>query len=111
MKYYIPSARQAALNVFRRGNDSDYAALEQIERQQLDIMTAVFDAVMAGGAAQIRKKNGVQIYTRSLRFDGVQISHFWDKDGELIAMSHEDAHSVNDMIKEMPQGVYIELEA
>lgn len=48
MQVFIPSARQAALNVFRRGNDADYNRLDVIENRQLAAAQKIYSAVKSG---------------------------------------------------------------
>jgi hypothetical protein len=104
MQVFIPSARQAALNVFRRGNDADYERLDIIENRQLAAAQKIYSAVKSGCIAYIETKDRLVLCTRSIRHDDVQISYFWEKDGDYIATSHVDAHDAKKLLDTLQHG-------
>ena len=104
MRVFIPSARQAALNVFRRGNDRDYEILDNIENRQLAAAKVIYSAVKAGCIAYIETKDRLVIVTRSIRHDDLQISFFWKCDDDYIATSHVDAHDEKKLLDTLQHG-------
>ena len=104
MQVFIPSARQAALNVFRRGNDADYERLDIIENRQFAAAQKIYNAVKSGCIAYIETKDRLVLCTRSIRHDDVQISYFWKEDGDYIATSHVDAHDVKKLLDTLQHG-------
>lgn len=111
MKVFIPSARQAALNVFRRGNDADYNRLDVIENRQLAAAKEIYSAVKSGCIAYIETKDRLVLCTRSIRHDDIQISFFWKKDGDYIATSHVDAHDAKKVLDTLQHGKIYNVEA
>ena len=110
MQVFIPSARQAALNVFRRGNGSDYERLDIIENRQLSAAQKIYNAVKSGCIAYIETKDRLVLCTRSIRHDDVQISYFWKKDGDYIATSHVDAHDAKKVLETLQHGKFYNVE-
>ena len=104
MQVFIPSARKAALNVFRRGNDADYERLDIIESRQLAAAQKIYNAVKSGCIAYIEAKDRLVLCTRSIRHEDVQISYFWKKDGDYIATSHVDAHDAKKLLDTLQHG-------
>ena len=109
MRYYIKSTKEAALMVFKRGLDEDYDALDAIEDYNAEVLTGIYNAIMDGTAdyAYIESDLHMDAYTRSLRGDFVQISHFGKIDGHWVALSHTDATDAKKMIEETKTGCYI----
>lgn len=111
MREYIKSAHRAAVMLFRRGNDADYAKVDAIDAHNNAIATRVYNAIMNGSIDHAYTRDGrrLWVYTRSLRGDFVQVSHFCDFNGTMEAISHTDAHGPADM--ELLPGTYINLVA
>lgn len=110
MQVFIPSARKAALNVFRRGNDADYERLDIIESRQLAAAQKIYSAVKSGCIAYIETKERLVLCTRSIRHEDVQISYFWKEDGDYIATSHVDAHDANKILDTLQHGKFYNVE-
>lgn len=110
MRYYLKATRRATLALFHRGSADDYSKLDEIERYNREIMETIYIGIMTGSisGAYIRHGERLDLYTRSLRGDFVQLSHFCDlPNGETVATSHHDAHSAAEM--EERHGCYINI--
>ena len=111
MREYIKCAHRAAIMLFRRGNEADHAKVDAIHAHNKAIATRVYNAIMDGSINHAYTRDGrrLWVYTRSLRGDFVQVSHFCDFDGTMEAISHTDATSPDKM--ELLHGKYINLVA
>lgn len=110
MRYYIRATRRATLALFHRGTDADYDKIDEIDRHNREIMEKIYTGIMTGriSGAYIRHGAQIDLYTKSLRGDFVQLSHFCDlPNGETVATSHHDAHSAAEM--EERHGCYINI--
>lgn len=109
MRLYLKAKRRAALMVLRRGTNADYDRVDAIEAHNRAILSRVYDGLLTGEitAARVRSPLHQDIYTRSLRGDFVQISHFGLIGGRWEALSHTDAHNVRDMTENSKCGCYI----
>lgn len=106
---YIRCQAHASVMLFRRGNDADYARVEAIEKHNLGIACRVFDQLMTGAApyAYIRSPKRLVVYTRSLRGNYVQVSHFCEINGDIVPLSHTDATRPEEMEMSFVPGKYI----
>ena len=111
MRYYLKSGRRAALMLFRRGSDADFDRADRIEEHNRGIMQGIFSGLMQGtiSAAHITAGAHLDVYTKSLRGDYVQVSHFCKLRGVWEACSHSDAHSVEDLTRDLKTGRYINI--
>lgn len=111
MRKYLRAARRAAVMLFRRGNDADWALVDEISAYNLNVMEGVINGLMDGeiGAAYIRMGRRLDVYTKSLRGEFVQISHFCELDGNMEALSHADVHTAAEALERTAVGHYINI--
>lgn len=97
MRYYIRQGEGRVVLQLFKAEGERYKKLEQkwneIIAQHNGVRRSVFDAVMNGGVAQMKTENYLNIYSKSLRGDFVQESHFVRLNGEWEALSHRDVTS------------------
>lgn len=111
MRVFIPSARKAALNVFRRGTERDYAVLDEIERRQENAAAVIFNHVLSGGAVEMVSGDCMKIITKSIRGENsVTISHFCMIRGEWEPTSHHDSFNAHDLLNNVYHGVSVFLQ-
>lgn len=111
MRWYFKQTRRAALAVFRRGTDRDYDRLDALDEHNLEIARRLYAGLMAGtiNHAYVRNGGRMDVYTRSLRGDFVQVSHFAEIGGDWVALSHCDAQDAEKLLDESRRGVYVNI--
>lgn len=96
-------------------DDSRQAGMAYEEARQglLDVYARIYRGLVseAVDVAYFRSGANLVIFSRSLREGvAVQRSVFWDRDGEYIALSHQDIRSEKDMGEYAADGVTICIE-
>lgn len=112
MRYYLKSGRRAALMLFRRGSDFDYERVDKIDAHNSALMQEIYNGLMSGtmSAAYITVGTRRDIYTKSLRGDFVQVSHFCKFRGDWEATGHGDAYTGKAMADGAMCGHYINVQ-
>lgn len=87
-------------------DDAEQAEAENMAAEHERPYRALYDDLEAGriDVFSFRQDTNVRVVARSTR-PGVliQASCFWDRDGELIALSHKDVNSFSDLREVIPQ--------
>ena len=111
MRLYMRQTKRAALVLFKRGTDRDYERMEQLEAHNMEIARRLYAGLMDGtiNHAYARKGGRLLVYTRSLRGDFVQVSHFAEIGGDWVATCHCDATSAEKVEDESIKGAYINI--
>ena len=111
MREYIKGTERAAVMLFRRGSDADYARLDAIDAHNHGIAIRVYNGIMDGSTsyADIREGKRLIVYTRSLRGSFVQASYFADINGDIVATMHSDIHDHAQLAGTFIPGKYINI--
>ena len=107
MRFYLKATCRAAIKALR---DDDCEDFDRAVSENEAVIRSAFDGLMNGqyDYAFIRRNNAVTLYTRSAKTDGVQLTAFWDRDGELIPLSDGQYRDAESWISDgYPDGCYL----
>lgn len=107
---YIQPTAEAATLLFTRGSDADFELMDTIDAENSAAAEEAYNAVMGGAVASIETDAGLIVLSRSLRGDFVQVSRFLTIDNTYEATSHNDAHNATEILDNIPDGIYINIE-